>query len=104
MSDDEFEFECECGECDFDDEDMLDYDLMTRFTDEIGIAVDNTLSDFTIDDCRCEMVTVLLSVAAQIAIDMGVTEAEYENMALGLFEETEEHLKEHVVIDNSKLN
>jgi hypothetical protein len=65
------------------DEDVieLDEDVLQQFGTEIQTAIEIVVHDNMDRDVRIELVNILMSIAAQVSVDVGINENEFMGMA-----------------------
>ncbi len=94
--DPEISLEIELDYEDFDDE------LVAQFSDAIENTINNIFDDNISKDGRLELITVLLSIASQLAIDIELSSDYYADIACDFYEEAAKAISSE--IDISKLN
>jgi len=88
-----------------DMEDELDEDIIDSFTEDIEEAINVVMRGNSAQDCRLELLTVLSTFAAQVALDLDVHKERFLELSSELFQEMERLISsEEEVIDKSKLN
>ncbi len=81
----------------------LSQEVINQFGKEIQTAINIVVDDNIDKDIRIELVNVLMSIASQISIDVGIDADEFLGMA-DFFYEQGENLAESEELDISTLN
>jgi hypothetical protein len=81
----------------------LDEEVINQFGKELQSSIEFVVNDNITKDTRIELVNVLLSIAAQVSIDVGIGDGEFLGMADYFYEEGQKIADEDEV-DLSKLN
>lgn len=81
----------------------LDEDVLHQLGEEVQAAIKIVVNDNITKDVRIELVNVLLSISAQVSIDVGIAEDEFLGMADYFYEEGQK-IADETEIDLSKLN
>lgn len=89
---------------DVDEEELqLDDEIVKQFGEELQSAIELVVGNNIALDTRIELVNVLMSIAAQVSIDVGISDDEFLGMADFFYEEGQK-TAEKDKIDISKLN
>ena len=81
----------------------LDVEVLHSLNDKIQNTIDLVVNHYLSQDIRLEIVNILLSIASQVSIDIGIDEDEFSGMA-DYFYKVNETLDDEEEVDLSKLN
>lgn len=82
----------------------LDEDLMERFAAGLEAEVNSVFGQLLMQDGRRELICVLLSMSAALAIDLGINDDEFIEYAAAFYEEADLMQQEEEEKDISTLN
>src|ERR1700748_676753 len=90
---------------DFDDQDEdLDDDLLQKFSSKLESAINDVITDNLDMDPRLELLTTLVSFAAQVSQDLGIDQTKFIEISTEFYQQAEEFFnEEHLrTIDQEK--
>lgn len=83
------------------DEDELDWEIIDMLSERLENLVQEVFNDWE-KDGRLELIHILTSVSAQVALDTGMNKEDFMKLADYIFGESQEFVEEE--IDITKLN
>lgn len=79
----------------FDDQnEELDEALMHEYSNKLESAINDVIGNNLNKDSRLELLTTLISFAAQISQDLGITEDKFTEISSEFYQEAEDSLNE----------
>ena len=80
---------------DFDDQDEeLNDELLQKFSSKLESAINDVISDNIDTDSRLELLTTLVSFAAQVSQDLGIDQSKFIEISSEFYQQAEEFFNE----------